>query len=119
MLKYKFITLGVYKGDKTNSDNSSVCGESFHARKFAFSVSTEKNIRDLVLKMNTNKPLGPSKIPMWALKDGIESVLPHLTFVLNFCVEHMSFQITSRKQTLFQFSKKMTPKNHQTINPYQ
>ena len=39
--------------------------------------------RRLIQNLNSNKPLGPSNIPAWALKDGFNFISEPLTFLIN------------------------------------
>ena len=41
--------------------------------------------------LNTNKPLGPSNIPAWALKDSLNVIAEQLTFLINAFLEQEKF----------------------------
>ena len=63
-------------------------------------------MKDAILLLPLNKPLGPSKIPAWALKDSINTVNPILTIIINECISKSVFPYTLKKAHFFPIFKK-------------
>ena len=59
--------------------------------KFFFKYVTSKEVHDLIKCLNVNKPLGPSKIPAWALKDAQSVLAEPLCFLINEFISESSF----------------------------
>ena len=117
LLNYRFSTLGVFKGPSIERLNST---EVNHGRpKFELRFFTEKEIFDVVKQLNSKKPLGPSKLPAWALKDAISALGPHITFLLNACLRANIFPDCLKKAHVIPLYKKddpLDPGNYRPIS---
>ena len=58
---------------------------------FSFCPITGKGCYDILKQINPHKPTGPCKVPPWAILDGQQILIPHLTFVLNECIRDSVF----------------------------
>ena len=81
ILNYKFSPLGEYFGEKEQYQFRN--NPARHSNKFIFRFTTTKEIFDILNNLNVKKPLGPSLIPAWALKDAREHIAEPLFFCLN------------------------------------
>ena len=45
----------------------------------------------IIRELNHRKPLGPCTVPAWAIKDGQEILIPHITFIINECIKNNIF----------------------------
>ena len=83
-LNYRFSTLGEYKNADPPIDvPTEYSVHSKTNRHFQFRFITHKEMKYSILLFPLNKPLGPSKIPAWALKDSINTVNPIFTMIIN------------------------------------
>ena len=78
LLNFKFSVLGEYFGESKKIDKTLFSADTGNANRFFFKYVTCKEVH-LIKCLNVNKPLGPSKIPAWALKDA-QSVLAEPLF---------------------------------------
>ena len=58
---------------------------------------TVKQCFDIDRKINVRKPLRPCTVPAWAIIDGQSVIVPHLTFVINTCLDENIFPIELKK----------------------
>ena len=119
-LNYRFSTLGEYKNADPPIDvPTEYSVHSKTNRHFQFRFITHKEMKDAVLLLPLNKPLGPSKIPAWALKDSINTVNPILTMIINECISKSVFPYTLKKAHVFPIFKKgdsTDPVNYRPIS---
>ena len=52
-------------------------------QKFCFQFVSEIECKKEITNLNANKPLVPSDLPVWALKDGCNENYSHLIFLIN------------------------------------
>ena len=119
-LNYRFSTLGEYKNAHPPIDvPTEYSVHSKTNRHFQFRFITHKEMKDAILLLPLNKPLGPSKIPAWALKDSINTVNPILTMIINECISKSVFPYTLKKKHVFPIFKKgdtTDPVNYRPIS---
>ena len=72
-----FSNLGHYFGKITEEGPSFIEGDS----SFSFCTISEKDCYDVVNDMKPEKPTGPCKVLAWAVIDGKDILVPHLTFI--------------------------------------
>ena len=77
-----------------------------------------KQCFDIVRKINVRKPLGPCTVPAWAIIDGQSVIVPHLTFVINICLDENIFPIELKKAHVTLLFKKnpIDAKNYRPIS---
>ena len=75
-----FLALGKYFGKKEQYQFHN--NPARHTNKFIFRYTTTK-IFDILNNLNVEKPLGPSLIPAWALKEAREHIAEPLCFLFN------------------------------------
>ena len=71
------------------------------------------------LLLPVNKPLGPSKIPVWALKDKVHIINPILTMLINECISNAEFPQGLKKGHVIPVFKKgetVDPINYRPIS---
>ena len=95
-LNYIFSNLGEFFGAKKPPNFNKSASES---APFHFQHITVKQCFDIIRKINVRKPLGPCTVPAWAIIDGQSVIVPHLTFVLNTCLDENIFPIELKKST--------------------
>ena len=74
-----FSNLGIYNGASREYIPNTT--QSIH--RFRFSYFTLYNVNSVLLGLDASKPLGPSSIPAWALKDSRSIIATHLCFIFN------------------------------------
>ena len=80
LLNYRFSTLGEFIGlQQTNN----VPPNSAPRKCFKFRYITTKETNVLIDSLNTSKPVGPSKIPAWAIKDAKAALAEPLCYLIN------------------------------------
>ena len=109
LLNYRFTTLGDYKGESNELYYANIASENHSIFNFRF--VTQREVRDTILKLSVNKPLGPTKIPMWAIKDGMNAILPHLTFAINSSVSDNTFLSKLKTAHVIPIFKKDDPED--------
>ena len=65
----------------------------------------------LIDSMNTSKPLGPSKIPAWAIKDAKAALAKPLCYLINQLITEGKFPEDLKKACVTSLSKKGNPEN--------
>ena len=79
-LNYRFSTLGEFIGlQETNN----IPPQSAPRKCFRFRYITTKETKVLIYSLNTSKPVGPSKIPAWAIKDAKAALAEPLCYPFN------------------------------------
>ena len=76
-----------------------------------------KQCFDIVRKINVRKPLGPCTVPAWAIIDGQSVIVPHLTFVINTCLDENIFPIELKKAHVTLLFKKDDPVDAKNYRP--
>ena len=104
LLNYKFSALGKYFGKKEQYQFRN--NPARHSNKFIFRYTTTKKIFDILNNLNVKKPLVPSLIPTWALKDAREHIAEPLFFLFNqFLTEQRFPDHLKRAHVLLLFKK--------------
>ena len=73
---------------------------------FSFCPIPEKDCYDFLKQINPHKPTGPCKVLAWAILDGQQILIPHLTFVLNECIKDCVFPPMIKRAVLTKIFKK-------------
>ena len=96
LLSYRFSKLrgfiGQWKFSKEETFNISSIPNS---AKFGFHPITLYERKKIVRSLNTKKPLAPSNIPAWALKDSLNVIAESLTFLINAFLQQGNFSKSS------------------------
>ena len=80
LLNYRFSTLGEFIGlQQTNN----ILPKTAPRKCFKFRYKTTKETNVLIDSMNTSKPVDPSKIPAWAVKDAKAALARPLCYLIN------------------------------------
>ena len=119
LLNFKFSVLGEYFGERKKFDKTLFSADTGNANRFFFKFVTCKEVHDLIKCLNVNKPLGPSKIPAWALKDAQSVLAEPLCFLINEFISESSFPTDLKKALVSPLYKKETQKIPLTIVQYQ
>ena len=90
LLNYRFSKLGDYLGKKSVGNQST---EIIHQSnsKFEFQPISLYTCRKYLKELSVNKPLGPSNIPAWALKDCANVIVEPLCFLINAFLQEGKF----------------------------
>ena len=85
LLYYRISTLGEFIGlQQTNNIPPKTAPRKF----FKFRHITTKETNVLIDSLNTSKPVGPSKIPAWAIKDAKAALVEPLYYrIIQFITE--------------------------------
>ena len=83
LLNYRFSKLGDYIGSKQKTFDDEIETRVKANVTFNFQPITLFTCKKFVKELNINKPLGPSNIPAWALKDSISVIAEPLCFLIN------------------------------------
>ena len=76
-----------------------------------------KQCFDIVRKINVRKPLGPCTVPAWAIIGGQSVIVPHLTFVINTCLDENIFPVELKKAHVTPLFKKDDPMDAKSYRP--
>ena len=99
---YVFSTLGYYFGKLIEeAPLFTVCNASF-----CFWAVSEEYCFDIIRNLNHNKPTGPCKVLAWAITDGKQILVPHLTMILNECIKNCSFPAQLKRAAITPIYKK-------------
>ena len=77
---------------------------------FSFRFFTTFECRKSLNNLNKNKPLGPSTIPAWALKDGAPILVELVYFLLNGFLKQNKFPFLLKLANITPIHKKETLK---------
>ena len=113
LLNYTFSHLGDYYGRKIPNNIES----KTTLKLFSFRPTTIKEVFDAVKSLKINKPLGPSSIPAWDIKDGMTEIVPQLTMVINEYVKKQKFPSILKKGLITPLYKKDDPLNPLNYRP--
>ena len=83
LLNYRFSILGKFSGSEKTLPKQ----KRYTWKTFSFGFVTEKECFDAIKSLGKNKPLGPSLIPAWVLKDASPIVTHHLSYNVNNCIK--------------------------------
>lgn len=114
LLNYKFTTLGDF-----NATKPPYVARKTSTSKFNFNLISETDCIKAICKLNPSKPLGPSWIPAWALKDAKKFIAPHLTFLINYSIMESEFPNKLKKANVSPVHKKgdkTDPLNYRPIS---
>ena len=114
LLNYTFSCLGEYFGRTRCYVTKSQVGRNL----FRYRFITEKECLVELNKLNPNKPLGPSLIPGWALKDSKLCIGKHLTMVFNEFIHESKFPRSFKLAEVIPIHKKGSatdPSNYRPI----
>ena len=112
-LNYIFSNSGEIFGAKKHPNYNKSASES---APFRFQHITVKQCFDTVRKINFRKPLGPCTVPAWAIIDDQSVIVPHLTFVINTCLDENIFPIELKKAHVTPLFKKDDPMDAKKIS---
>ena len=119
LLNFKFSVFGEYFGERKKIDKTLFSADTGKANRFFFKYVTFKEVHDLIQCLNVNKPLGPSKIPAWALKDAQSVLAEPLCFLINEFISESSFPTDLKKALVSPLYKKGNtedPTNYRPIS---
>ena len=87
LLNYRFSKLGEYFGQARQYMNTTSEEIQNNNRKFSLQPISIFECNKHLKRLNKNKPLGPSDIPAWALKDCLNLLAEPLCFMINASIE--------------------------------
>ena len=91
LLNYRFSKLGEYFGQARQYMNTTSKEIKNNNRKFSLQPISIFQCKKHLKRLNKNKPLGPSDIPAWALKDCLNLLAEPLCFMINAFIEEGKF----------------------------
>ena len=91
LLNYRFSKLGDYLGGIRTFSEELIDGAIRNKTTFKFNPITLFECKQIVRQLKSNKPLGPSNIPAWALKDCLNIIAEPLTYLINAFIEEGRF----------------------------
>ena len=91
LLNYRFSKLGDYLGQNRPYEEEFFNETRENVDKFKFTPISIFECKKIVRGLNSNKPLGPSTIPAWAIKDCLNTVAEPLTYLINAFLEEGRF----------------------------
>ena len=92
LLNYRFSKLGDFIGQcKFFKEETFNISSIPNLAKFGFHPITLYECKQIVRSLNTKKPLGPTNIPAWALKDSLNVIAEPLAFLINAYLEQGKF----------------------------
>ena len=106
--------MGEFFGAKKPPNYNKSASES---APFHFQHIKVKQCFDINQKINVRKPLGPCTVPAWAIIDGQSVIVPHLTFVINTCLDENVFPIELKKAHVTPLFKKDDPMDAKNYRP--
>ena len=115
LFNYSFSTLGVYYGTVVEY----VSKPKPHGLKsdFNFRCISKKECLDFIKALNSRKPVGPSDIPAWALKDGKSQIYKVLTQLINLSILNNEFPDDMKKAIVTPIFKKGQPNDPTNYRP--
>ena len=113
LLNYRFSTLGKFRGPQFLLQISNACNSK--PKNFWFHFATDKDCHDAIKALGRNKPIGPSHIPAWAIKDSRSVIVPHPSLV-NYWIRMFCFP-NELKQAHVSLYKKDGPEEPNNCRP--
>ena len=83
-LNYRFSTHGNFHDPQYLLQISGICNPK--QKVFSSYYVTEKDFHDAIRALGKNKPIRPSNLPAWANKESSSVVVPHLNFLVKYCI---------------------------------
>ena len=93
LMNYRFSRLGDYFG---KNQPQKYCKKNDN-NNFNFRFITSQECRTQIMNLSVHKPLGPSSIPAWALRDGCSELVEPLTMIFNSFISQSSFPTLFKK----------------------
>ena len=115
LLNYRFSTLEKFQGPQHPLQNSETGNPK--QKTFSFHYVTEKDCHDAIRALGRNKPIGPSNIPAWAIKDSSSVIVPHLNFLVNYCIKLSCFPNELKRAHVVPLYKKDDPEEPNNYRP--
>ena len=114
LLNYRFSTLGEFTGlQQTNN----MPPKTAPRKCFNFRYITTKETNVLIDSLNTSKPVGPSKIPAWAIKDAKAALAEPLCYLINQFITEGRFPEDLKKACVTPLFKKGNPEDPLNYRP--
>ena len=110
LLNYRFSRFGGYLGQATQYMNTTSKEILNNNRKFRLQPISIFESKQHLKRLNTNKPLGPSDIPAWALKDCLNLLAELLCFMINAFIEKGNFPDHLKQAHVIQIYKRVIMK---------
>ena len=110
LLNYRFSTLGEFI-DLQYTNN--IPTKTAPRKCFTFRCITAKETKVLIDSLNTSKPLGPSKIPAWAIKDAKAALAEPLCYSINQFITERKFPEDLKKACATPLFEKSNPEETQ------
>ena len=108
LLNYRFSTLGEFIGlQQTNN----IPPKTAPRKCFTFRYITTKETNVLMDSLNTSKPIDPSKIPAWAIKDATAALAEALCYPINQFITEGKFPEDLKKACVTPLFKKGNPED--------
>ena len=83
----------------------------------SFHIVTEKDCHEAIRVLGRNKPMGPSNIPTWAIKNSSSVIAPHLNFLVNYCIKLSCFPNELKQAHVVPLYKKYDPEEPDNYRP--
>ena len=115
LLNYRFSKLGDYFGKTRPYEKST---RTYNRKTFSFRFVTSKEVLHHLKPLNT-KPIGPTEIPAWVLKDGKDVLMHPFTYLFNDFLKGEKFPSDRKKPLLHRFFKKVIGLTLRTTGLYQ
>ena len=114
LLNYKFSKLGEFLLNKPTIKQNF---QQINPNLFSFRFFTTFECRKALNNLNKNKPLGPSTIPAWALKDGAHILAEPLCFLFNGFLKQNKFPSLLKLANITPIHKKGDTENPLNYRP--
>ena len=116
LLNYRFSKLGDYAGKKIpyKKPNNRIPERQ---SLFSFKPISIFDIKKHINNLNSNKPICPSKIPAWALKDVLNVIAEPLCYLVNTFIQEGKFPNQLKQAFVVPIFKKGDPENANNYRP--
>ena len=114
MLNYRFSTLGKFQGPQHPLQTYGTGNPK--QKTLSFHYVTEKDCHDAIRALG-RKPIGPSKIPAWAIEDSSSVIVSHLNFLVNYCIKLSCFPNELKRAHIVPLYKKDDPEEPNNCRP--
>ena len=102
LLNYRFSILGKISGSEKTLPKQ----KRYTWKTFSFRVVTKKECVDAIKSLSKNKPLGPSLISAWSLKNSSPIITHDLSYIVNSCIQESYFPKRLKKARIKPLFKK-------------